>query len=153
MNKNIKIKLLKYVIFISIVFLIFFILYFVQNDKYNINFVDNNCSLIYKKTPICTYDSKEDLFIYENVDIKINEEIETIFNIYQGYDCNMINKIKSNYIYNLNCFDVVDDNIILYLYDSKNDLDKTLFKMMKLTFNKLGYNKLIIYYNNNIYSI
>lgn len=153
MNKNIKTKLLKYVIFISIVFLIFVILYFVQNDKYNINFVDNNCSLIYKKTPICTYDSNEDLFIYENIDIKINEEIETIFNIYQGYDCNMKNKIKSNYIYNLNCFDVVDDNVVLYLYDSQNDLDKTLFKMMKLTFNKLGYNELIIHYNNNIYLI
>lgn len=124
-------KLLKFIVIVSIVFLILNTLSKKYNikDDFEIHVVEQINSEFFQKVPIFSFEGNEYKVKNEYLN-KANIYYE-VFNYY-FYD-----------LYNIVSIELYNNNLFINLNDS-HITNIELFKIMKLTYNELGINKLFI---------
>lgn len=140
------IRLLKITIILIIILLFSFIIIKINNNKKSnnieINYVNELNSELYNF--IYLYDYNENTCQYEckKETIEKDNVLEYIFYYY-----------NDNLIYDLESICLNNDIVYLTIKNDNQELQKNIFKKMKLSYEDLSINKLIIKYNNQEYII
>lgn len=139
------IRLLKITIIFIIILLFSFIIIKINNHKKSnnieINYVNELNSELYNfiylydyNENTCQYECKKETMEKDNV-------LEYIFYYY-----------NDNLIYDLETINIIDNTVYIKLKKNKNQkLERKIFKKMKLSYNSLLINKLIVSFNNEQY--
>lgn len=146
MNKNKKSIVIFNVFLLLIILLTTFIsLHYTKNISffdYDIKYVESIQSDLYQSVKLYKYNERSNNYEINETYI-LKEEI--LYHVFYYYN--------NDLDYNLSGFNIDDTTVHIKLENDNKEIDLLIFKLMKLSYESIQINKLIISYNNQEYII